>query len=124
MAVSGSCQCGSIKYTLPNKPIEICDCYCSICKSLHNKTYTSFTKYSLDDINFTFASQTNIYKIILIGIDKIKSIKSSPRAKRYFCANCNDLIFMYYLDSPSAWIATDTIINELNDVEHYPFCKS
>ena len=88
--INCSCKCNTITFDLVNQdvPIEIARCYCSICKSLNKSEFLSFCKYNktvLNDINF---KNITIYR-------------SSNRAIRELCSNCNSPIYMLYDDSPN-----------------------
>lgn len=100
------CECHSVNFLLPNKPTEICDCYCTICKDLHLTKFTSFAKYPFDKYQFRLNSKS---------LQKINSI----RASRYFCMNCKKFIFMYYHNSPNIWFYMNTFDFDISNVEHY-----
>ena len=99
------CSCKNIKFSVPYRPNEIAQCYCTICRRLHRKIFVSFAKYDKKQISLDF--------------NKMKFIKSSTRAIRYKCSNCNDWICMIYNDSDNIWLEVDRFLFSCIDIETY-----
>lgn len=105
-----SCKCSNIKFMLSQKPIEIARCYCSICVSLSQQSYMSFAKCDLNIVS-------NVDK------DKLKTIKKTAMALRYYCSQCNDPIYMHYKNSDNVWINADIFQFDHHDIETYDIYK-
>ena len=99
------CSCKQIKFSVPYRPKDIAQCYCTLCKYLHQKPFVDFAKYEKDQISLDF--------------NKMRSVKSSPRAVRYRCNTCNDWIGMVYNDSDNIWVVCDNFLFSCHDIETY-----
>ena len=106
---SCQCSCQSIKFFVPDKPCEIAHCYCQICRFLHKDQFGRFAKYDLNQIKLDFS--------------QLKRMRSSNRATRYRCSQCNDWIAMIYNDSSFIWLVTDNFLFDTNDIETYDIYK-
>ena len=103
--MEGKCSCGLINFKI-RKPKEIALCHCNICKTVNNrKTPTPFAKFNINKFNIT---KFNI---------EIKT--TSCLAKRGFCKECRDPIYMIYNGSNNIWICTETFNFSTDDIEHY-----
>lgn len=122
--MEGRCACNQIKFNLVREPVEICKCYCSICKKLSHKEFISFAKYGYNEINFPTHKNMDLLQILSTKSYLFKQIESSHRARRFECSNCENLIFMYYIGSSNIWIAADCISNNLDHINHYDSYKS
>lgn len=104
MSFIGQCKCANIIYNIPHLPNEIANCYCNICKKLHNTQheinfYVSFAKYDiLGGIIFSDTGSNLILK------------PSSNRASRGYCKICDTSLFMHYNKSKDIWINAYFII--------------
>lgn len=78
--ITGSCLCGSVKYSITGKVGEIVHCHCQTCRKAHSAAFSSVA--AVADIDFK-----------LDGSDHLKSFESSPGKKRYFCSNCGSQIY-------------------------------
>jgi hypothetical protein len=122
--LSCSCKCGKIEFVIIKKPGEIARCYCDICKKIHKKDFVQFAKYLTKDIKlFVGDVNVSIYKLLFSGTNDLIIIKSSNRAKRFFCPNCQDLIFMHYNESKNIWLATDIFNFDITNIDHYDIFK-
>lgn len=88
------CTCKNISFELPSEPIEIAQCFCSICTSISKSEFMAFSKYSKKHKQLSE----------LVDSDKILIFRSSNRAIRGLCNKCNDSIFMQYDNSENIWI--------------------
>ena len=52
MTIKGSCQCGSVEFSLENDPMMHFVCHCSDCQKLHGNSFFGYA-YSSDDISTT-----------------------------------------------------------------------
>ena len=106
VSYNGECLCSKIKYTVPHKPTEIANCHCTICQKLHKKPFVSFAKY-------------NVKEVIIANKESLNCVRSSDRASRYYCYECNTYLFMYYDNSENVWMNTDTFKFTTSPVNHY-----
>lgn len=106
--LTGGCFCGSIKYIVPNKPNEIACCHCTICRKLHNKPFSKFAKYQLNDVVFEYDDFKNL-----------DSLLSSSKAHRGFCKKCKTFLYMKYNNSNNIWFYVDTFFFDVTSIESY-----
>ncbi len=52
MTIKGSCQCGSVGFSLENDPMMHFVCHCSDCQKLHGNSFFGYA-YSTEDISVT-----------------------------------------------------------------------
>ena len=110
MSLCGQCQCGAIKYKLKCIPIEIANCYCTICQKLHQTKFVSFARYLKKDI--PFVKKENLIKN-----------RTSNRATRSYCKKCGTYLFMHYNLSDNIWLYTNTFNFSTDMIEHYGIYK-
>ena len=106
--LQGSSTCGLIKYIIPYKPTEITHCHCTICRNLHEKPFSCFAKYELNDLIFKVEQPANI------GF-----YASSDRANRAFCTQCQTYLFMKYKNSDNIWIYANTMSFNIDSIDNY-----
>ena len=104
--MEGSCKCNNVRYIVSYIPKEIANCYCTICQTLHQQPFVRFAKYNINEVQITEKQNLML-------------VKSSERAQRAFCKNCNTLLFMYYNNSSFVWMVVETFNFDTRSIEHY-----
>ena len=61
MTIKGSCQCGSVEFSLENDLMMHFVCHCSDCQKLHGNSFFGYA-YSSDDISITGEVNTYSYE--------------------------------------------------------------
>lgn len=90
----GGCLCGAVRYVVHGPLRQVVACHCGQCRrsSGHHVAASACRRGDLE----------------ITGEDKITWYRSSPRARRGFCAVCGSNLFWQALDSPtiSLWAGT------------------
>lgn len=76
MTISGSCQCGSVRYEIAGNFQAVGNCHCSICRKANGAAYVTWG--IIDPAQFRWTA----------GQDCITSYQSSPDRYRCFCRKC------------------------------------
>ena len=92
MKVSGSCHCGSIRYTAQVDPEQVTICHCTDCQRLSGSAYRA----SVPAARETF---------VLEGTPKtyIKTADSGTRRKHAFCPECGAPVYSSAVTDPPAY---------------------
>jgi len=61
MAITGTCQCGSVEFSLQNDPMMHFVCHCSDCQKLYGNSFFGYA-YSTEDISVTGEVKTYSYE--------------------------------------------------------------
>lgn len=81
--LSGSCQCGKVKYEIEGDPRWMYNCYCGKCRAASGASYV--TNVIVDAARFK----------IVAGKEDLAAFESSPDKFRYFCAGCGSPIYSH-----------------------------
>ncbi len=76
MTISGSCQCGSVRYQIKGEFRMMGNCHCSICRKTHGAAYATWGLLNPEQFQWT------------AGMESLNSYASSPGRLRYFCRHC------------------------------------
>ena len=80
-SVSGSCQCGKVRFTatLPSK--WVAHCHCTLCRKAHGAAFVTWVGFDTDSFQLSpDGGQPTWYA-------------STPEARRGFCPNCGSPMF-------------------------------
>ena len=105
------CNCGQVSCSIPYIPDTIANCYCSICRRVYKKEYTSFAKY-------------NTQQIILKGREHVKFLRCTEIAVRGYCSLCKTYLFMYYDESENIWMNTERFNFDIQNIPSYNIYKT
>ncbi len=100
--VTGGCLCGAVRYESTVPPKWVGYCHCRMCQRAYGALYGLFAAFPGEAFRYTHGEPT--YN------------KSSPWAKRGFCANCGSPVDMLYVDDPEAAV----LIGTLDHPEDWP----
>eukprot|EP00747_Dinoflagellata_sp_TGD_P029453 gnl/TRDRNA2_/TRDRNA2_133914_c0_seq3.p1 gnl/TRDRNA2_/TRDRNA2_133914_c0~~gnl/TRDRNA2_/TRDRNA2_133914_c0_seq3.p1 ORF type:complete len:127 (+),score=6.21 gnl/TRDRNA2_/TRDRNA2_133914_c0_seq3:93-473(+) len=81
IALTGSCLCGAIRYTLSCRIPGFTMCHCSQCRKASGTAYAA--NASVPTLAFN----------LLKGFEELKEYESSPGKMRAFCGNCGSPIY-------------------------------
>jgi hypothetical protein len=73
---SGSCLCGSVKYTFDAEPRVTVTCHCSRCRKATGSAFATWTLVAKERFRWTH------------GADDISEFQSSDHAQPFFCKHC------------------------------------
>ena len=76
MAITGSCQCGAVRYEITGSLAAIGHCHCSICRKSHGAAFATWAM--VDPNQFRWTSD----------VESITTYPSSPGRERCFCKRC------------------------------------
>ena len=102
---TGSCLCGTVRYTV-NEPIRsLGHCHCNMCQHYHGTAYSTYAMIPRNAFSFT------------AGEDGLTVYRSSDPVERAFCGKCGSPISYTHADSQdNIWVTAGSL-----DVE--PECK-
>ncbi|KAK5255897.1 hypothetical protein LTR40_010817 [Exophiala xenobiotica] len=85
--ITGSCLCGSTKYTVTGSPRGTVLCHCSNCQKTTGSTFANNLRVVKSKLTFTS------------GKDKVKchkdsNTKSGNELSRYFCGDCGSPLYL------------------------------
>ncbi len=86
--VTGSCLCGSVKYTLNSEPQMALNCHCNICKKITGSAFESVLL--IDQADFEINQ----------GKDHLTVYQISKKAKKHFCNRCGTPIYNLHRLAP------------------------
>lgn len=76
--LTGSCLCGSVKFTVTAKNNQVGACHCSMCR-----TWSGGVVFALDEVS----------ELKITGEESLGIYKSSDWAERCFCKTCGTNLF-------------------------------
>lgn len=76
----GSCLCGTVKFTINQKILDIVHCHCSLCRKAQGSAFA--TNGNVDIKNFNFLS----------GQDNLTHYQASKTQEKLFCKTCGSPI--------------------------------
>jgi hypothetical protein len=79
--LTGSCQCGTLRYEIDGKPRFMYRCYCGKCRAASGAAFAANVIVDADRFRIT------------AGHDRLAAWESSPRKLRHFCSNCGSPIY-------------------------------
>jgi hypothetical protein len=102
--LSGSCLCGSVRYSLVQKPIEIFNCHCNMCRKSNGTAY---------------ATWVGVHRGDLLVQDKqscLTKYKSSKQVTRSFCKICGSSLFFDHKKDTLIWMTAGTLDTDRKDL--------
>jgi ubiquinone/menaquinone biosynthesis C-methylase UbiE len=92
--VSGSCACGTVKWTTTCAPDNAAFCHCSVCQKISGGPFIGFMDFPKANVTFTSI------------LPALKFVELSSYAERGFCGNCGSTLTMsYHVDQTTVWLA-------------------
>lgn len=85
---TGSCLCGSVKFTISGKISNIVYCHCSKCRKAQGSAFATNGNVNINE--FCFIS----------GKDNLTAYQSAENQKKYFCKTCGSPIMSKSTDKP------------------------
>jgi hypothetical protein len=85
---TGSCLCGSIKYSVKGDFEIALNCHCNICKKNTGGAFEAIALINQESIVF------------IEGKDNLKKYIISDKANKYFCVNCGTPIYNIHANVP------------------------
>ncbi|EPE27314.1 Mss4-like protein [Glarea lozoyensis ATCC 20868] len=86
--VTGTCQCGRVKYTSTSLPRDLSNCYCLCCRRLSGGPFQTSGEFPTESVTFT------------TGTSSMRQTSYSEIADRQHCAECGSQISMQYKCEP------------------------
>lgn len=102
--IEGGCLCGSVRYRSNKAPTAGAFCHCRICQRAYGVGHMAGLRFD-DGAEFTKGTLTYF--------------RSSPVAKRGFCAQCGAPIVFLYDEAPDVWV----MLGSLDRPEDWPMTK-
>lgn len=90
MQVSGSCHCGSIRFTANTDPSKVMVCHCTDCQQLTGSAFRVVVPAPI--ASFKLSGEPKLY---------VKVGESGAKRTQAFCAECGSPVYAAALDKPS-----------------------
>ena len=91
--LSGSCLCGSVRYTIAASMGLAEHCHCSMCRKAHGAAFSTNAAVPTDSLQIE-------------GREHLSEYASSPRRLKQFCATCGSQLFIRRLNAPEWTVVT------------------
>lgn len=102
---TGSCLCGSVKFTISGKINNIVYCHCSKCRKAQGSAFATNGNVIANEFRF------------ISGENNLTAYQSSATQKKYFCKTCGSPIMSKSTDKPDIIrIRLGTIESEIFEV--------
>ncbi|WP_413993138.1 GFA family protein [Labrys okinawensis] len=95
LRATGRCLCGSVRFAVRGQLVDVSACHCYLCRRLHSH-FAAYTACDPSDLEITAGG-------------KLRWYRSSPLARRGFCARCGAQMFSARDDRQHIAIAAGTI---------------
>lgn len=102
--IHGSCLCGGIQYSLTQKPIEILNCHCKMCRKSNGCAYA------------TWAGVYRDHLVLRDEGDILQKYQSSKEVTRSFCKRCGSALFFDHEKDALIWATVGTIDTDEEDL--------
>jgi len=91
----GGCLCGRIRYRLKRTPVDVVHCHCTLCQRASGALFVTWATVPLSEFE------------LLQG--EPATFRSSPNAKRLFCAECGSKLFFHVDDEHRIDVTVSTL---------------
>lgn len=91
----GGCLCGRIRYRVRRLPTDVVHCHCSLCQRASGAFFVTWATVDLRDFELIQGEPA--------------TYRSSPTAKRLFCAECGSKLFFHVDDDRRIDITVATL---------------
>ncbi len=98
--ISGSCVCGTVRWTYDAPLGAMLHCHCSICRKHHGTWFATFVAAPLDTFHWR------------AGTEKVSTWQSSAQGKRSFCAVCGSKVPTVNLDMKQVFMPAGALEGE------------
>ncbi len=94
--LDGGCLCGAVRYRITMAPLDSDYCHCRMCQKSSGGPVQVSAEIPVAGFAFVKGAP--------------KAYRSSPRARRYFCADCGSQLTFRKDDAPgTVWVNTPTL---------------
>ena len=91
---TGGCQCGAVRYALPQPPTQACICHCRMCQKASGQPFMAFAKSAPGGLRWTRGAPA--------------TFRSSSVVVRGFCKECGTPLTFQYEDD-ATWVMIGTL---------------
>ena len=91
--LSGSCLCGSVRYTIAAAVRFAEHCHCSMCRKAHGAAFSTNAAVPTESL-------------VIQGREHLTGYASSPRRLKQFCSTCGSQLFIRRLNAPELTVVT------------------
>ncbi|MFO1350407.1 MAG: GFA family protein [Gammaproteobacteria bacterium] len=79
--ITGQCLCGTVRFAVTPPTLWCAHCHCTMCRRAHGAAFVTW--FGCARGNFAISA----------GADAVRWYRSSPPARRGFCARCGSTLF-------------------------------
>ena len=96
--ISGSCQCGGVRYTVDSEFSDVTNCHCTMCQKIHGAAYGTYGEVRRDRMRWTE------------GNDLLRVYSSSKGVERRFCGLCGSTLhFQFDLEPDNCYVTLGSV---------------
>ena len=100
--ISGSCLCGSVKFTIKNQPEKFYRCHCSLCRRQSGVGHNLATIVKIEDFDWQTSSSF------------ISSWKKESGYRNDFCNSCGSTVPNALRDQPFVWLPLGLLDDDIS----------
>ena len=97
--LTGSCLCGSVKYSISAEITHAENCHCSMCRKAHGAAFSTNALVPTAALS-------------IVGAENLSSYRSSANREKLFCSKCGSQLFIKRLNAPEGTVVTLGTLNE------------
>ena len=97
--LTGSCLCGSVRYSVTAEITHAENCHCSMCRKAHGAAFSTNALVPTDSLHIQ-------------GAEILSCYRSSPNREKLFCSKCGSQLFIKRLNAPEGTVITLGTLNE------------
>ena len=97
--LTGSCLCGSVKYSISTEITHAENCHCSMCRKAHGAAFSTNALVPTAALS-------------IVGAENLSSYRSSASREKLFCSKCGSQLFIKRLNAPEGTVVTLGTLNE------------
>ena len=99
--ISGSCQCGGVRYVVDGTFSSVTNCHCSMCQKIHGAAFGTYGGVGRDEFRWTS------------GEENLRVYESSRGVDRLFCTVCGStLLFRSDQEPDKCYVTLGTVDSE------------
>lgn len=91
--LTGSCLCGSVRYSVAAEITHAENCHCSMCRKAHGAAFST-------------NALVPTASLAIEGAENLASYRSSPNREKQFCPKCGSQLFIKRLNAVEGTVIT------------------
>jgi hypothetical protein len=97
--LTGSCLCGSVRYSVAAEVTHAENCHCSMCRKAHGAAFSTNALVPTESL-------------LIEGAENLSAYRSSPNREKMFCSTCGSQLFIKRLNALEGTVITLGTLDE------------